>query len=272
MKFVVLGFLLLLSLPGLGQEGQVTRPEDLQNRVQVIESQPPLEEPGAIIPDPSLQNNNPASSSEEDDIARLEAERAGQGQAYQQIDQANEAIKEKIFNGPEELAKLGYETLDAAALMDEKVVAVMQKMFAHSPLKGASRKEVVELILQHVQGKPGEEFLRDNPRLMYAFADILRDDKAMPSIIGILARRDSLKMYFFIWLSIMIASFLIKKFYFKKQTKWSPTKRLLIGIGFNLGVMCTTFTIFYNIFESELSPTTKILVQHWRRRNLPASL
>lgn len=270
MKFLVLSLMVVFSLPGLCQEGEPQRPEDLPQRVHVINSppaeSPPAENPNQVTEEPLADNPEEATV---DELTR-EKERASQG--IRDANEATEKIKEQIFNGPEELAKLGYDTLDGAALMDEKVIKIVQKMMDNSPLKGASRKEVVNLMLEKLQGQPGEDFLKNNPRLLYVFADILRDDKAMPAVIGILARRDDLKIYLIIWVSLLIAGFVIKRFYFKKQKKWSPTKRFVMGVALNLSITVVSFSIFYNMFEKELSPAGKIIVQHWRKRNLPIEL
>lgn len=268
MNFLVLGLLVVFSLPGHSQEGEPTRPEDLPQRVHIINS--PSAEPA---PTNSQPVNQPEAVNPEDDtVDELTRLRVEEAQAAMKAHEASEKMKQKVFNGPEELAKLGYQSLDGAALLDEKVIKIVQKMMDNSPLKGASRKEVVDLMYEKLQGQPGEQFLKNNPRLLYAFADILRDDKAMPAVIGILARRDDLKIYLVIWLSLLIAGMLIKRFYFKKQKKWSPTKQFLMGTALSLSITVVSFSIFYNMFEKELSPAGKIIVQHWRKRNLPIEL
>jgi hypothetical protein len=259
MKFIFLGSLLISSLIVLAQEEKVIGPEDLPHRVQVIQSE---------VSDPQI----PKSIHEDDDVSQIELQRAKQGQAFRQIDEINQEIQQKIINGPEELQKLGYKTLDAAALMDTRVVALVQRMFTQGPLKGASRSEVAKLMLSALKDRPGEEWLRNHPRVLYALADVLRDEKAMPQLVGILSRQEDLKRYFFIWFGFMIFSWLIKRHFFKKKVSWSFSKRLFVSVAFNLCVSGTTFFIFYQIFEAELSPTAQILVHHWRRRNLPLDL
>lgn len=269
MNFLVLCVLVAFSLPGFSQEGDVTRPEDLPQRVHIINS--PSAEP-APVNNNQPENRPEAVNPEDDTVDELTRLRVEEAQAAMKAHEASEKMKQKVFNGPEELAKLGYQSLDGAALLDEKVIKIVQKMMDNSPLKGASRKEVVSLMLEKLQGQPGEEFLKNNPRLLYVFADILRDDKAMSSVIEIMSRRSDLKTYFFIWLSLMITGMLIKRFYFKKQKKWSPTRHFLMGVSLSLSITVVSFSIFYNMFEKELSPAGKIIVQHWRKRNLPVEL
>lgn len=264
MKFLLFCIFVALTLPGLCQEESSTRPEEIPQRVHIINSQPPED------PNPSLapQEINPEENVE-DEIVQ---ERARSTQVAADLNQTTEQLKEKIFNGPEELAKLGHKSLDAAALMDDKVVKVVQEMFKTNPLKSASRKEVVNLMMEKLQGQPGESFLRNNPKLLYAFADILRDENAMPAVIGILARKDDLKTYFMIWLTLLITGILIKRVYFKKQKKWSSSKRFFMGVALSLSITTISFSTFYYMFEKELSPAGKILIQHWRKRNLPIEI
>lgn len=253
-----------MNLPGFAQEdSQVTRPEDLEQRVHVIGTPTPQQntDPANV---PAV---NPAQLTEDEKaIHDIEAERLKGAETAQKLEAAKNAIVEPVFDAPEELRKLGYDSINGAALMDVRVVKVVQKMMAQNNFKNVSLDEVKAMIIEKAKGSPMEGFLNDHPRVTHTFAEILKDEKAMASIIGIFLRRDDLKKYACFWLALMIIAMIIKKKTFKKS--WPSSKRFLMSMLVSICVTLTSFTIFYNIFSAELSPTAKIIVKNWRRRNL----
>lgn len=166
-----------------------------------------------------------------------------------------------------ELKKLGHENVTFASLMDERVVKLVQKMLRESHLKKLPREEVKKLITDRARGSMMEGILKSKPRILEAMVDVMQDEKAMGNLVGIFLRKDDLKIYFYVWLALMITGFLIRKFYINK--KWKGIERTLIGLTFTLFLTGISLTVFYQIFHEELSPTAKILVGHFRRRNLP---
>lgn len=272
MKILVFGLILLMNLPALAQEDSPVRPEDLEQRVHVINnSQAPAQNPS----DSQIDPNNPnqpvqVKSTDEDDklIDNLEEDRRKSTETAVKLDQAKNQMTEAVFNAPEELRKLGVEQITGASLLDARVVGVMKKMLEQNSMKNASDTEVRAMILEKAKGTAMENFLITHPKVTNTFIEILKDPKAMPSIIGIFLRRDDLKVYGCIWLGLMIFAWLFKKFLFKKKKNWSSAQRMLVSFLVSICITITSFTIFYNMFHDEISPTAKIIVKHWRRRNL----
>jgi hypothetical protein len=206
---------------------------------------------------------------QEDDeqlVDTIEAERRKQVETAVKLNDAQENLKSAVFNAPKELQKLGYKTLDAAAFKDERVVKIVQKMFDNSPLRSMTIEQVRNLMLEKVKGEPYEGLLRSNPKLVDAFADVLRDEKAMPSLLGVLLRKDDLKIYGLIWLGLIFFSWVFKKIFFDKD--WSRGKRFFMSILVSLSVTALSLGIFYKMFNEEVSPTVTILSRHWNNRNI----
>lgn len=261
MKFSVFCLMVLFCLPGYSQEGEVTRPEDLEQRVHVIGSPSPH----------SHQQNSPAVKSlDEDDklINSLEEDRRKSTEAAVKLDQTKNQMTDAVFNATEELKKLGVESINGASLMDEKVVGVLKKMLEQNTMRSASDEEVRAMILEKSKGTGMEKFLITHPKLTNMFVEVLKDPQAMPSLIGIFLRKDDLKLYAGIWVGLMVLAWLIKKLLYKKNPRWTSGKRILVSLLVSLCITATTLTIFYNMFSNELSPTAKIIVKHWRKRNL----
>lgn len=261
--------MLLISLPGFSQEDDgVTRPEELEQRVHVIGT--PQQSP--VDPNnPQNPEQAPAVRSTDEDerlIEGLEEDRKKSTEAAVKLDETKNQMTEAVFNAPEELKKLGHETISGAALMDDKVVMVLKKMLEQNTMSKASDEEVRAMMLEKAKGSYMEKFLVDHPKVTNMFVEVLKDPKAMPSLIGVFLRKDDLKVYAVIWVCLMILAWFIKKMLFKKNKRWSSAQRTLVGLLVSVCITLTSVTIFYNMFSDELSPTAKIIVKHWRRRNL----
>lgn len=199
-------------------------------------------------------------------IEEIQNQRAQQAEMDNQIGQTSDQIQNNFIDFPGELRKLGHETIDAVALSDEKVVELVRKMIGQNSLSKVSQQEAAQLILEKSQGTQAHQFLRDRPKLVNAFADVLRNEQALSSAIGLFLRKDDLKLYFFIWLCFMILGWLFKKIFFKKD--WPKAQTMLYGFVVSLVFSTMSLTVFYQMFHKELSPTAKILWTHWRKRNL----
>lgn len=266
MKFFLTLLFLSLALPGFGQEeasgDRPVRPEELEQRVHVLPSAQP-ETPSQTAGEAAPQVVNP----EDADVNELEASRKKQAEVAVGIDQTSTKLKESVLDLPGELQKLGYSTIDSASMMDKRVVELMRTALKNNPLRNLGDNEVRNLILEKTQGGL-RDYLSKSPKLMALIVELVKDEKAMPSAIGLFLKKDDLKTYFFIWLFIMIFGWALKKFWLKKQTQWAGFKMFLIGMLISLSGMMVSLSVFYNMFHEELSPTASIIVKHWRRRNL----
>jgi hypothetical protein len=205
---------------------------------------------------------------QEDDsyTEEIEADRRNQNELALELDETQKQIQKSSYDAPEELRKLGYDSVGPSTLMDKKALAVIKKMLQESPLKEATPREVRILIQEKIKGKPFESFL-NRPKVMITMVELLRDEKALPSAVGLFARHEDLKKYFYIWLAIIIGSWFFKKYWVKKKKKWSRSKIFLTSLFISLLAAATSLTIFYQMFYQELSPTTDILLKHWQNRN-----
>lgn len=210
----------------------------------------------------------PGFSQEDDEklLDELEADRRQQTEAAVKLNESQEKIKAQIRDFPTELKKLGYDTVNAAALMDEKVVRLVRDAMKQSPLQRRSPEEVKALILKQSEGSFFHDYLASSPKLMDALVEVLRDEKALSSAIGIFLRKDDLRLYFFIWIGFMMLAWLFKKIIFNE--KWPKHKRNILNILVSLCFTSLSLTTFYHMFHEELSPAATILMKHWRKRNL----
>jgi hypothetical protein len=207
---------------------------------------------------------------QEDDVDAIvnevESDRGKQVQTAVKIDEINKKTMKRVPNISEKLKKLGYESFTAASMMDERVVQLAKEMFRDSPLTKMPERDVKNFILERSRGSFLEHFLLERPKVLDCLVDLLRDEKALNSAIGLLMRRSDLKIYAGIWVGLMILSWLFKQIFFNK--KWSRAKVFFLGMIVNLSFTTISLTTFYNMFYNELSPGVSIILKHWKGRNL----
>jgi hypothetical protein len=250
---------LLWSFPGLCQEGtregpDTVSPDQLANRVKVIGT-------------PVREVSPPQNSLDEDskDIENLQAERNSQMKRAVELDQTREAIADKVVNFPEELKKLGYDSLNLAAMMDEKVVGLLRETFKNNPMHNMTDEEARKVILEKIKTGSLRSYLLEHPKLLNVFIELVKDKKALPASLGIFIKKETLKIYFSIWVFIMIVVWALKRFHIKKQ-RWTPGTIFFVCMLINLSATFVSLSIFYKMFHEELSPSANIIVKHWRKR------
>ncbi len=199
---------------------------------------------------------------QEDDelLQELEDDRRKQVEAAVKLNQASEGVAAGVQSIPQQLKKLGFEKIDSKAMLNPEVVGLVQRMFKDSELQKKPEKEVRALILENVKNVSLGRFLMNNPRVMDCVVDIVRDQHAMSSLVGLFLRKDDFKIYAGIWVCLFILGWLFKKIIFGKD--WSGGKRFLSSFLVNLCVTCISLSLFYRMFEAELSPTAKIILKH----------
>jgi hypothetical protein len=208
-----------------------------------------------------------AQEDDVDSIAKeVELDRAKQVETAKKIDGMNQKALGRIPNISEKLKKLGHESFTAVSMMDERVVQLAKEMLKDSPLPKMSENQVKNFILERSRGSFLEHTLLERPKLLNCLVELLRDERVLSSAIGLMLRRNDLKIYAGIWIGLMILSWLFKQIFFNK--KWSRPKVFLLGMIINLIFTSISLTTFYNMFYDELSPGVSIIIKHWKKRNL----
>jgi hypothetical protein len=121
-------------------------------------------------------------------------------------------------------------------------------------------KEVRAMILENVKNVSLGRFLLNNPRVMDCIVDVVRDKRALSSLMGILLRKGDFKIYGAIWLCLFILGWLFKKIVSGKE--WNSGKQFFLSFMVNICVSCISLSLFYRMFEAELSPTAQIILRH----------
>jgi hypothetical protein len=215
-----------------------------------------------------LLSSGPLGAQDDDEkiLNELEEDREQSTAQAVQMNDMSENLKNQLSSVPQALKQLGESKLNPASLMDEKVVLSLKAALKNNPLKTLPKEEVRALIFEKIQSEKVKNYLVNHPKILDTWIEILQDDKALPSAVGIFLRKSDLKLYGFIWLGLLVFSWIFKKIYFSKD--WTFLHRLFMSFLMSISVSVISFGTFYTMFYDELSPAVKIIVKNWRQRNI----
>jgi hypothetical protein len=248
-KFFFLLILIFLSLPGFSQEETVKEPLS-ENGGQVTIRHRPDVSPADEVPPPA------PVSEEDSDVREIENARQKNLEKMKLVETATKPLEAPMLNPIEEIQKLGHKQLDAAALMDDKVLAIMQKVLKEGLLSKLPAEEVRKMILDKAKGSQLEGILTSYPKLLDFCVELMRDKDALSGLMGILMRKNDLKTYGYIWLAIFLFGLFIK--YRIIKPKWPFFKRFRYSMSVNIVLSLISLYVFYSFFSKELAPTLSI--------------
>lgn len=170
---------------------------------------------------------------------------------------AQEESSSEPYNIAYELHKAGFKTLEARDLLNEKVIRIIKRAIRENELGKQSKEMRRAIVMGSVKGQPAEKFFKRFPLALNIMADMVADKRAVPGLLDILLRRDDLKTFGWISLTLVVFGFLVRRFFISKKDGFF--KRFLIKTCLSIVVACTSFSIFYMMFEREISPTIQII-------------
>jgi hypothetical protein len=210
------------------------------------------------LPGLCQEETSQITTSEESAAEEVAAYRQTQARGHKSLEQAAESLE--LANQVEAMSKEG---ITASSLMDEKVQATLQNLFSQGLFEKESREETKGRVLENVKGKRIEKIFQRFPRLLDLVTDVIRDREAMPGLIRVMGRKSDLRKYFQIWVSLLIFSFLFRRFWLKKRiTKQGFLSRTVISLGFSLFMTSLSLMIFYSMFKSDVRPTVSIIANY----------
>lgn len=242
----------MLSLPGLSQEETVQPISEYSGKVIIR---------GAPAPTPAPAPTEPVAPApvpnEDAEIMELEAGRQERLKKIQGIEAVTKPLAEPILSPLEEIQKLGHKQIGAAALMDDKVLAIIQKTFKEGLMSKLPEEDVRAMILLKVKGSYLEGFFKSFPKFLNLSVNLMRDKDALAGLLGILIRREDLKTYGYICLALFIFGLFVKSRIIKP--KWPFLKRFRYSVIVSLFLTSISFYLFYSFFGEEIGPTLSVI-------------
>ena len=259
LTFILVSF---LSLPGFPQ-GEIRKAPLSPGGGHVTIRGSTPEAPATASPNaeaPQTTDENEAFVDEALEDREKQLEKIKQIQEPLGIDAAELVVQntEGDAGGNEdELKKLGYDSLTPKALMDERVLVLLQKQLKEAGLSKLSDQEVKTLIQEKTKNSFWGRTFAKFPKLLNTAADIVRDPEAMPGLLGVFVRKQDLKDYGYIWIVIFIFGLFFKSRVIKSD--WDFGRRFFWGLTLNLGLSSISLYIFYTFFKVELTPTLRLI-------------
>lgn len=129
------------------------------------------------------------------------------------------------------------------------------KMMHKNPFTEMGKVAVKKMILSKMDPKhPAGKFIHESPKLVDFAADWVVDDKAIPSFVSIIAKKNKAKFMGGIFIAVFITVFLINL----KKSKKNILQRIIFQIAIMLGSFAVNASAFYIIYREELAPTLEI--------------
>ncbi len=178
--------------------------------------------------------------------------------------QAIEKVSEKasaLFDPNIELKKLGYDSFTPGSLFKTEVLDLMEKTLRQAKLNEASPDMIRKLLMDSFKGHPLEKHFNRSPRLQNFIIDLMRDEKALYSLIAIFKDKDRLKHYLYIWIGIMFASYFLKRLFI--STYWQKSTQWIVGLLFSITVSLITLSSFCIVFKEEVRPVIALVKKNF---------
>lgn len=133
--------------------------------------------------------------------------------------------------------------------LDKEMKEALGKMIAQNPFQYMSDAQAKKLLVAR-----GGKSLADNPKLLSALSEWIRDKDALPKFLSIVGEGEKLKKYGLYFLVVFIVAFILNL----KNSKNSILKRLIFKIMLMITTGIVNLSIFYILFKEELGPTIRI--------------
>lgn len=222
-----------------------------QGSVHVMRSAEPREEVQEVVP----------VDEDEELLNELDEQRRSRAEQFEQIGAIVPGEDGEVFDPMAELKKLGHDKIDLNTFLDAKVIPIFTRMLQESNIRNIPKEDVRKTVFESFKGQPLEKVFEHCPRCLDIFVDVIRDEKAMPSLLQIFHRKPDLKKFGLIWLGVLIAVFFLKRKIFPKTMPFY--KKIPASILMSLFFTVVSFFIFYQMFKAETEPTLRIVLGHF---------
>lgn len=246
-KLLIVLFFVLIALPGFAQEDH-----DGGGSVTIRET------PASENPDTEI-HTEPAVDDDQTMIDEANAAREERIEQVKAIEAAAAPVNE-AKNPIQQIHELGHEQINAATLLDERVIAILQEAIRDGAMAKTSDEDTKKVLKEKAKGTFLETIYKRSPKTLSICADILRSKEAIPGLLGIMARKEDLKVYGYIWIGLFIFGMWIKGKLV--NPKWNFGKRFKYKSIISLALSLVSFGIFYSYFSEEIAPTFAIVSKH----------
>lgn len=167
--------------------------------------------------------------------------------------------KDEFSNDPNKVKNDGLKESFVTKMMSGVMKQAIDNFLKENPFSKMDRKEVKSMIELKTNGLPVAKLFEKHPKLLEILVDWIRDEKALPKIMGIVNKPDEVKTYGFIVTGIFILSFLLNL----ANSKGGLGKRILKKMGIFIGAFIINISAFFFLFKAEVKPTLDIIFKYY---------
>lgn len=157
----------------------------------------------------------------------------------------------------DELKKLGHSEINLKTFNDPKAIPWIKKILSESKIDQIPEAKVKLMLKNQFKGTIFDKIFNLFPVTLDIFTAVVRDSKAMPSLIGIFGQRGLLKIFFCVWFATLLLFYYLRKVFISPNAK--TYVKIPASILFSLSFSAVSFMIFYYMFTEEVDPTVKVI-------------
>lgn len=170
-----------------------------------------------------------------------------------------EGLAPEEFGNAKEGAKPALKESFVSGMMTGVMKQAINQFLKNNPFSKMDRDEVKSMIQVKTQGLPVAKLFEKNPKFLEMLVDWIRDEKALPKIIGIVNKPDEVKTYGIIVTVIFVLSFMLNIV----NSKGNLFKRILKKMAIFTGAFAINLTAFLVLFKYDLKPTLDIVFKYF---------
>lgn len=170
-----------------------------------------------------------------------------------------EGLSADKFGNAKEEGKPALKESFVSGMMTGVMKQAINQFLKENPFSKMDREEVKSMIQVKTQGLPVAKLFEKSPKILDMLVDWIRDEKALPKIIGIVNKPDQVKTYGIIVTAIFILSFILNL----TNSKGGLGKRIIKKLGIFLGAFLVNITAFVVLFKEEITPTLDIVFKYF---------
>lgn len=170
-----------------------------------------------------------------------------------------EALSADKFGNAKEESKPALKESFVSGMMTGVMKQAINQFLKENPFSKMDREEVKSMIQVKTNGLPVAKLFEKSPKILDMLVDWIRDEKALPKIMGIVNKPDQVKKYGFVVIGIFILSFILNL----TNSKGGLGKRILKKLGIFIGAFLVNITAFVVLFKEEITPTLDIVFRYF---------
>ncbi|MBC76184.1 MAG: hypothetical protein CME64_09230 [Halobacteriovoraceae bacterium] len=207
----------------------------------------------------------PAYSQEDDEAYRERILREySKKPAPQETTEVDRVIEEDNYEEErpeiiEPVAPVKIEDSFISKIMNNASKKFIGRFLKQNPFSNMSKSELQSLVLSRLEGQPFGDFLKEKPKFLDMFIDILRDRRALPSLLSLVNKPEKVKKYGMILIGVFVSVFFLNLF----NSKGNIFRRILVKMCIGIAAFSANIISFYVIFKDELTPTLDIVLKYY---------